>query len=124
MKKLFILFVLFAAIFADCKKDEDHSDDINAEYVIPVNGRFQLLFTSNPSTGISWHWMNRLTTSVVDTVAYSFIYDTPGRMGSPGTEYWTFKGIKTGVDTLEFQLRRSMLSGVANDTTTVVVRVK
>jgi predicted secreted protein len=123
MKKLIFVLLIVSTWFACCK-NEEIPENVDTDYVIPVHGRFQLLFTSNPSTGLRWHWMNRSQTLSVDSVGYQFVYSKPGVPGSPGTEFWMFEGKQTGVDTLEFQYRRNLVSAEAYDTTHVVVMVK
>jgi predicted secreted protein len=123
MKKFIIVLLTASAWFACCK-NEENQEDVDADYMVPVHGRFQLLFTSNPSTGLRWYWMNRSQTLSVDTVGYEFVYSKPGVPGSPGTEFWLFEGKQPGIDTLEFQYRRSLLSGEVYDTTNIVVMVK
>lgn len=122
MKKLIFALLGISLLIAGCLNDEE--EEAEADYVVPVKGRFQLLFRSNPSTGLQWYWMNRSQTLSVDTVGYGFLYDNPGRPGSHGTEYWTFEGKQPGIDTLEFQYRRFFGSAEAYDTTFVIVQVK
>ena len=123
MKKLIVVLLAVSAWFACCKNEET-PENVDADYVVPLHGRFQLLFTSNPSTGLRWYWMNRSQTLSVDTVGYEFVYTKPGVPGSPGTEFWMFEGKQPGMDTLEFQYRRTPVSTEVYDTTHVVVMVK
>ncbi|MEI6142488.1 MAG: protease inhibitor I42 family protein [Mariniphaga sp.] len=97
---------------------------MKSDYEIGVGDSFQLELTSNPSTGYSWTWSNQQDVSVVEKTDSKYTASNPGLMGGGGTEVWTFKGAKSGSDSLKLEYKRSWESGAAAETKTIKVTVK
>lgn len=81
-------------------------------YKIPLNGTFTIQLPSNPTTGYSWVWANQNASSIIDTIGYSFIPDTPVMLGSGGIENFTFLGKRVGIDTIIMEYKRYWEAGV------------
>jgi inhibitor of cysteine peptidase len=125
MKNLSIALVALVLVFSSCEKDEQNkSDNIKPDYEISINESFQLDLISNPTTGYSWKWTNREIVSIVDTIDHSYAPDTPILLGSGGKEIWKFKGIKTGIDTIKLEYKRSWESNSHLDSRKIVVKVQ
>ncbi len=80
-------------------------------YSVSLGQKIVFEFESNATTGYQWQWDNSYAVSNVDSVEFSYITDTTYSNGEPieanvcgtgGIEYWTFKGVKVGSDTLKF----------------------
>ena len=103
-QSVFCILVFATTVLSSCQKE----DIINADYEISVNEQFQLDFVSNPSTGYDWKWTNEPTVSIVETVSNNLILNpNPNPFfagGVPGKVNWIFKGVKSGLDTIKFEL--------------------
>ena len=97
---------------------------MKSDYEIGVGDTFQLELTSNPSTGYSWIWSNQQAVSVVEKMDMKYTASNPGLMGGGGTQVWTFKGVKSGSDSLKLEYKRSWESVPAVETKTIKVSVK
>lgn len=125
MKKFLFVIILIPVVYVSCKVKEKSSSTINkADYVIGVNGTFQLSLPSNITTGYSWDWINRPSVSVVDTFEVNYHADEPSGIGRGGMEIWHFRGIKTGQDTLKLEYRRVWEPNSTVQSRKIVVIVK
>ena len=97
---------------------------MKSDYEIGVGDSFQLELTSNPSTGYSWTWSNQQSVSVVEKTDSKYTPSNPGSIGGGGTDVWTFKGVKSGSDSLKLEYKRGWESGPAAETKTIKVTVK
>ena len=106
-----ILYTIFALAcsLSSCKMHSKikNSDAMKSDYEIGVGDSFQLELTSNPSTGYSWNWSNQQAVSVVEKTDSKYTASNPGSIGGGGSEVWTFKGLKSGSDSLKFEYKRS-----------------
>jgi inhibitor of cysteine peptidase len=120
-----LIIILFFFIATTCKiKEQNSLDSKNADFVIPIDGTFQISLNSNPSTGYSWQWTNQQSTSVVDTFNFNYVSDYPGRIGGGGKEIWNFRGKKKGLDTINLEYKRVWETNPAIETKKIVVKVK
>lgn len=80
-------------------------------YNVALGQTIVLEFESNATTGYQWQWDNSYAASHVDSIAFSYRTHTvypngdsidANMCGTGGVEYWTFKGVKVGSDTLRF----------------------
>ena len=117
----FINVILFAISFlvVTCTKD-NHANFRK----ISVGDTLQLQFESNSSTGYSWKWCNSKEVDIVDSANFVYVSSKPERIGGGGIETWTFKGIKTGIDTLHFEYCQVWDSTSTVEEKDIVVKVK
>ena len=75
---------------------------------VAVGEEFTVNLTLNPSTGYDWSLAVTLPSwlALVDKQEAAW-NSTPGIVGSPVTEYWTFRATGSGSTTLTFQYMRS-----------------
>lgn len=114
----FILFVVISCI--SCEKEETDKFD----YEVELNSQFQIELAANPSAGYSWIWVNKQTVAIVDSVDHEFIADNDELIGSPGKEFWIFKGVKTGVDTLKLKYCQINDLNTAIENKEVIIKVE
>jgi predicted secreted protein len=125
MRSIPIVLIIFLSIFICCNKEKvNESDKIAADYEIAVNDSFQIELVANHTTGYAWVWTNREGVNITDTIDYEYIIDHPDTAGSGGKEIWKFKGIKTGLDSVKFEYKRSWDPNSTIDSKNIVVRVK
>lgn len=107
MKKV-LFFTLLTLSVASCKKTSMNKNaDLKPSYQVAVGDSFSLHLPSNPSTGYAWQWDNKQSVSIVDTLHHHYDASQSQTVGSGGTETWTFKGVKQGVDSVKLLYRRS-----------------
>lgn len=97
---------------------------MQTEYEIAVNESFQIELESNPSTGYAWKWTNQQSVSIVDALDVEFLPGIPGSIGGGGKEIWKFKGIKSGIDSIQMEYCRSWDTKSATATKEILVKVK
>jgi len=107
METLSITLLSLLLTLSTCSKNEKNADNMKTDFEIAVNEGFQLELASNPTTGFAWKWINKDLVSIVDSTGMEYIPDSPVLTGSGGKERWTFKGIKSGIDTLKLEYCRS-----------------
>ena len=122
MKALPITLFFLIINFSGCGKEDDNSTIYN--YEVSVDEQFQVDLISNPSTGYSWVWINKQAVSIIDSIGFNFIPDTPVMAGSGGTEIWTLKAVSRGIDTMKFEYCRFWEPNSTIDTKSIVVKVK
>jgi predicted secreted protein len=83
----------------------------------------QLNLNSNPSTGYEWIWTNKQSPSIVDTIGFNYIADTPILIGSGGKEIWKFQGEKIGIDTIKLEYCQPWDSNSTIETRIIIVKV-
>ena len=120
MKILLIIISVVLSLVSTCaKKSEDirkkHSvinvdsaneQGINSLIELALSKSVELEFASNPSTGYCWAWVNKPDVAIVDTIDWVYRRNAEPLIGGGGNELWTFKGIQTGVDTIEMIYRQ------------------
>ena len=125
MKTLSIALLFMYSCFPYHEKEKKvNYQNIQADYEIAINDSFTLKLVSNPSTGYMWKWANKNEVSVVDSVGYTFVAPITDRIGAAGYIQWTFKGIKSGVDTVEMIYCRSWETKAPAEIKKIVIRVK
>ena len=123
MRIAIIALFLFIRSLSGCER-QSNSLNIKTDYEISINCQFQSDLESNPTTGYSWQWKNKSSVSIVDTFNFQYIPAKTGLMGSGGIERWTFKGIKSGIDSIKLIYCRPWDSTSTVRTKIIVVRVK
>ncbi|HSL28964.1 MAG TPA: protease inhibitor I42 family protein [Anaerolineales bacterium] len=61
---------------------------------------FDLVLTSNPSTGYRWQLVEELDPNVVELVDQVYIAQEPSAIGSGGVDAWTMRAINSGDATI------------------------
>ncbi|MFC2121518.1 protease inhibitor I42 family protein [Bacteroidota bacterium] len=118
--KLLFLVLILTILFIGCKKEEVD----NYDYSVSVDETFTIEIEANHTTGYIWFWVNKANVSIVDTLSLVYITDSVGT-GVGGTEFWEFKGLSTGIDSLKFEYKRAWNpEGEAADTKAFSVEVK
>lgn len=125
MRRLIIPFFVFSTMMISCQESDDNKFDYpNPDYEISVDESFQLNLAS-PSTdgGYRWVWNNNQS-SIIDSINFSYAIDNPDVVGSGGTETWVFKGIKSGIEKIEFEYKRPFEMNSTIQTKEIVVKIK
>lgn len=115
--------LLFLSLFS-CS-----SNKVQPAYSIEVGEEFAFEIRANPTTAYYWAWANEKT--VRNVTLKSRVYSGhPGSeelIGSGGTELWTFRGKKPGVDTLRLRYishADKVIDPKNSDVLTIVVTVE
>ena len=125
MKNLFLTVFVFLFVLCSCKTiDKDVVSGSLQDYNIDVGDEFTISLKSNSSTGYSWQWVNKQSVEAVDSVDWRYITLNTNLVGAGGTEKWTFKGIKSGVDSVKMTYSRPWEADSAVDSIYVVVKVQ
>jgi inhibitor of cysteine peptidase len=126
MKFILYTILALACSLSSCKMHSKikNSDAMKSDYEIGVGESFQLELTSNPSTGYSWSWSNQQAVSVVEKTDSKYTANNPGSMGGGGSEVWTFKGLKSGSDSLKLEYKRAWEPDSPAESKTIKVTVK
>lgn len=74
---------------------------------------FLISLESNPSTGYAWALSDSYNANIVKFNGSNYTDNAGAAVGTPGTEDWSFTGLKQGSTTLEFNYARSWETGVA-----------
>ena len=61
---------------------------------------FDLVVSSNPSTGYRWNIVPELDENIVQFVEQGYIEEQPVMPGSGGMDVWTFRAVKAGDTTV------------------------
>lgn len=125
MKNLFLTVFVFLFVSSSCKTTEKNVlSNTQQDYNIDVGDEFTISLKSNSTTGYSWQWVNKQSVEAVDSVDWRYITLNTNLIGAGGTEKWTFKGIKSGVDTLKMIYSRPWEADSAVDSVYVIVKVQ
>jgi len=85
---------------------------------------FEIVLTSNPSTGFVWTVAEEADTAVVTLEDQAYEKPDSSAMGAPGTERFTFKAVGTGTTTMALKYARpSDPDSPDNTTNTYAVNV-
>lgn len=76
-----------------------------------VGEEFQIVLTSNPTTGFRWTLEKRLDKNKINLVSSDYIPDKPQLVGSGGNEVWVFKAVKSGKAKIFFEYSRPWEKG-------------
>ena len=99
-------------------------DPVKGKYTLAVNAEKTICLSSNPSTGFKWFLVRSTKAAVVDSVSWNYTASRPGLPGSGGKEYWTFRGMKRGRDTVTLIYMRRWDPGSVIETRKIVFFVK
>jgi len=125
MKNLSIIVFVFLIVVYSCKSNYSHIVvDSQQDYNIAIDEEFTISLKSNSTTGYSWQWVNKQSIDAVDSVAWRYITLNTNLTGAGGTEKWTFKGIKSGVDSIKMIYSRPCDIDSAVDSIYVIVKVQ
>ena len=95
-----ICFFLLLIILASCGNESE--TPVNVTLSVKQGETVTLKLNANHSTSYKWYLTNK--PDIVDSVDYN--YEVQGSDdGAGGMEYWKFKGIKKGKDSLRFVYR-------------------
>jgi predicted secreted protein len=125
MKKLIIPFFVLSTLIFSCKNDDNKSDNKQTDYKeVTIGEAFQVsLYSPAADGGYRWEWIKN-NPSIIDSVYYSYTVKNPELDGSPGTEIWNFKGIKSGTEKMKFEYKRSFEKNSTIETREIMVTVK
>lgn len=102
-KIVFISLFSLLIVISSCSKDPKLES--KADFILKVNDTLTLNFSSNPTTGYSWHLVKKENT-LLDSVNWVYKSSAGNLAGAGGNEIWTFKAKRTGIDTLTFEYKR------------------
>lgn len=103
LTRIFIVLLFFNTITRCQSKQTNQVSGQAPNYTISLNEQFTITLPSNPTTGYKWLWSNKKNIERIDSVRWKFKSDTSKFVGSGGIEYWTYKGVRPGIDTLKFK---------------------
>ncbi len=109
--KMAVLVLLAAGVCA-CQRPASHLAPADEVVQARVGSEFTVALNANPTTGYQWKLVPLATEASVQFVSRSFVADTPQRLGSGGTETWTFRALRAGAAQLEFTYVRPWEAGV------------
>jgi len=127
MKRIFLFMTIITMMITGCKTTEKATkNDAYGDYFEVKKGEsFEIHFTANASLGLSWSWQNSAAVSIVDSLGSRYVNDHPQEMiGMSVHQYWGFKGVEKGIDTLHFNYCRAGDVSTIARTRTVIVKVK
>jgi inhibitor of cysteine peptidase len=83
--------------------------------------QFSIALRSNPTTG--YRWQPSFDAGALASISSTYVPDVPMRVGSGGTEVFTFQALRAGTSKIMFDYVRSWERGAINETSyTVTVR--
>lgn len=131
MKKLFLILATFSFLFSGCCKickenNNNKKENIitNADYSINTGQVVTIELKSNPTTGYSWNWTNRDAVKNVDTIGWKYLSES-NLMGGGGKDFWSFKGLKKGIDTIQIDYKRVWEKDIPPvETKKIIIEVK
>ncbi|MBS2100625.1 protease inhibitor I42 family protein [Carboxylicivirga linearis] len=125
MKNLFLTVFVLLFVLSSCKTTEKNVlSSTQQDYNIDLGDEFTISLKSNSTTGYSWQWVNKQSVEAVDSVDWRYTTLNTNLIGAGGTEKWSFKGIKSGVDTLKMIYSRPWEAESAVDSVYVIVKVQ
>ena len=69
--------------------------------VVAPGAAFDIVLSSNPSTGYRWQLVRELDANIVQLAGQTYIAQQPVLPGSGGVDVWTFSGVAPGETTIE-----------------------
>lgn len=106
MIKILVLLLLLAALvwagkwwLIDCR-------GAGGAIKVKLGRQFQLKLESNATTGFEWQLASPLASSKIKLVDHEYVTPKRGRIGTGGTEIWTFKAVGTGLTGIELKYVR------------------
>ena len=69
--------------------------------LVPPGGAFDIVLSSNSSTGYRWQLVRELDATIVQLVGQTYIAQQPIIAGSGGVDVWTFSAVAQGETTVE-----------------------
>lgn len=69
--------------------------------LVTPGATFDIILSSNPSTGYRWQLVRELDADIVQLVGQTYIAKQPVIPGSGGVDVWTFSGVAPGETTIE-----------------------
>ncbi len=122
MKRLVCLIIIIGS-FACTESKEGRKETLKPDYAIKEGASFSITLSSNPSTGYSWQWANKKSITIIDTSKWEYLATNNELIGSGGQEVWTFKGVKTGVDSIILKYARPWDTLSTVETKKIMVQV-
>ena len=92
------------------------------EVVVAPGAEFEVALMTDPTTGMSWAWVDSTNSSIVLIERSTIVGEgTDGTVGSAGATVWRFRAPSTGSAPLQLELRRP---GEATAAQTYMITVK
>jgi inhibitor of cysteine peptidase len=114
---LIISLLLLTGLFSGCSSQSQQAK----EYTDPTQGievsagsQFIIVLESNPTTGFKWEASFDTSLLKLTKSDYKQSETKPGLVGAGGKEYFTFEGLKKGIDKIIMTYKRSWEQGSAN----------
>ena len=67
--------------------------DSSQSIIVKAGQTFDIVLSSNPTTGYRWNLIGELDANVVQLVGQDYISQQPVLVGSGGVDVWTFRAI-------------------------------
>lgn len=124
MKKLIISIFVLSTLLSSCNNNDNLVDNKQPDFVVTIDEVFQLSLHSSAADG-GYRWVRiKNESSIVDSVNYTYTIDSPESIGSPGTDIWSFKGVRRGTESMRFEYKRSFEGSSPIQTKVVIVKVE
>lgn len=68
--------------------------------LVKAGETFELVLSSNPSTGYHWEIISELDATIVELVGQNHVPEQPVAPGSGGMDVWTFRALNVGETTI------------------------
>lgn len=125
MKIIVFLYFTLLALMPGCNNSRVYdTKSVKADYEISPNDSFQIILDSNPSTGYAWQWTNKTGVSKVDTIGHNFMSNSEVLVGAGGKEIWIFKGLMSGIDSINLEYCRLWEPNSTVQRKKIIVKVK
>ena len=85
---------------------------------------FKIVLKSNHSTGYSWHWNDRPSNSIIDSIYVTYVLEKKMLTGAGGHEIWEFRARTEGQQKISLVYKRPWEEGESTEIKEVLVKVE
>lgn len=101
-----IAAALASLLFASCASPAARFADPSMPIEVLQGQRFEIALEANPTTGYSWALAKRLENRVITLATTRYFPNETSRVGSGGTEVWSFQARHEGTAAIVLAYRR------------------
>jgi len=99
-------------------------DETSTSIQAAVGHKFEIRLGANDTTGYTWNKNEVYDQAYLELVESKYIATEPVRPGSPGTQVYVFKALKSGSTTIKMTNKRSWESTSSDKSITFNVNIK
>lgn len=92
--------------------------------LVKAGETFELVLSSNPSTGYQWQVIPELDENIVELVGQEYVAEQPVAPGSGGMDVWTFRARNAGETTISLGYYSPDLNSEPEETITFSIQVE